>query len=155
MNTTEHETILRILEKRAQRFRPELKLVDVQNEWGYQIDDTGTLEVEEESADIVRERELEASLVEMQELQSINDAVLEIHGQRPMEKQDGVIRLVYENVNGIDSRFKDNWKVDKAKDLHDELAVDIAAYNEHKINMKHKQNKVGFNQLFWGGEAKV
>jgi exonuclease III len=155
MNTTEHETILRILEKRAQRFRPELRLVDVQNEWGYQIDDTGTLEVEEENADIVRERELEASRVEMQELQSINDAVLEIHGQRPMEKQDGVIRLVYENVNGIDSRFKDNWKVDKAKDLHDELAVDIAAYNEHKINMKHKQNKVGFNQLFWGGEAEV
>ena len=97
----------------------------------------------------MRERE------ELVASQSINDAVMEIHWQRPMEKQDGVIRLVYKNANGIDSWFKDNWKVDKAKDLHDELAVDITAYNKHKINMKYKQNKVGFNQLFWGGEAKV
>ena len=29
------------------------------------------------------------------------------------------------------------------------------AYNEHRINMKHNLNKVGFNRLFWGGEAEV
>ena len=27
--------------------------------------------------------------------------------------------------------------------------------NEHRLNMQHKQNKVGFSQLFWGGEAEV
>ena len=27
------------------------------------------------------------------------------------------------------ARFKDNWKVDTAKELHDELEVDIPAYN--------------------------
>ncbi len=29
------------------------------------------------------------------------------------------------------------------------------AYNEHKLNLKHKLNNVGFSQLFWGGEAEV
>ncbi len=33
--------------------------------------------------------------------------------------------------------------------------VDIAAYNKHRLNMQHKLNKVGFNQLFWGGEEEV
>ncbi len=66
-----------------------------------------------------------------------------------------MIRLVYENANGIDSRFKNNWKVEKAKGIHNDLEVDIAAYNEHRLNMQHKLNKVGFNQLFWGSEAKV
>ncbi len=63
--------------------------------------------------------------------------------------------LVCKNANGIDERFKNNWKVEKAKEIHNDLEVDIAAYNKHWLNMQHKLNKVGFNQLFWGGEAEV
>ncbi len=66
-----------------------------------------------------------------------------------------MIRLVYENANGIDGRYKNKWKVEKAKGIHNDLEVDISAYNEHRLNMQHKLNKVGFNQLFWGGEAEV
>jgi hypothetical protein len=33
--------------------------------------------------------------------------------------------------------------------------VDIAAYCEHKLNMKHKKNVNGFNRLFKGGEAAI
>ena len=120
------------------------------------IDESRTLGImEEKEATSARDKELSARLEEERELREINDELLEIHGRYPAKKQEGVIRLIYENANGIDSRFKDNWKVEKAKEIHDELEVDIAAYNEHKMNMKHKMNKVGFNQLFWGGEAEV
>ena len=33
--------------------------------------------------------------------------------------------------------------------------MDVTAYNEHRLNMGHKMNKVGFNQLFWGGEVEI
>ncbi len=33
--------------------------------------------------------------------------------------------------------------------------MDIAAYNEHRLNMAHRQNINGFNQLFKGGKAVV
>ena len=93
---------------------------------------------------------MQVMLVETQELQTINDEVLEIQGNWPAKKQEGVIRLIYENANGIDGRFKDNWRVEKAKELYDELEVDVVAYNEHKLNLWHKMNKLGINQLFWG-----
>jgi hypothetical protein len=41
------------------------------------------------------------------------------------------------------------------KELHEELEVDMAACCEHKLNMKHKKNVNGFNQLFKGGEAVI
>jgi hypothetical protein len=41
------------------------------------------------------------------------------------------------------------------RELHDDLEVDIAAYNKHKTNMAHKSNINGFNQLFKGGTAEV
>jgi hypothetical protein len=63
--------------------------------------------------------------------------------------------MVYENVNGFQNKMFGNEKVDKAKDLHDELEVDIAAYCEHRLNMRHKRNQNGFSQLFKGGEAAV
>lgn len=39
--------------------------------------------------------------------------------------------------------------------MNDELEVDIAAYNEHRLNMKHRDNSIGFSRLFNGGEAEV
>jgi hypothetical protein len=66
-----------------------------------------------------------------------------------------VIWLVYENANGIDGRFKNNWKVEKAKGIHNDLDIDIAACNEHQLNMQHKLNKWGLINFSGGGEAKV
>ena len=31
----------------------------------------------------------------------------------------------------------------------------MVCYNEHRVNMKHKENYNGFNQLFQGGEAGI
>jgi hypothetical protein len=81
--------------------------------------------------------------------------VLEVHGSQPMKKAEGVVRLIYENANGIDGRFSNNYKVEKAKRIHNDLEVDVAAYNEHRLNMQHSLNKVGFSQLFWGGELEI
>ncbi len=59
------------------------------------------------------------------------------------------------NVNRLCNCLTNNEKLERAKDLHDELEVDIAAYNEHRLNMGHRHNINGFNQLFKGGEAEV
>jgi hypothetical protein len=48
-----------------------------------------------------------------------------------------------------------NEKVEQARQIHDELEVDMVAYCEHQLNMHHKKNGNGFNQLFQGGEAVI
>ena len=66
-----------------------------------------------------------------------------------------MIWLIYENINGINNRLAGNEKVTKARQIHDNLAVDIVAYNKHRLNMRHAKNVNGFNQLFNGGEAPI
>ncbi len=83
----------------------------------------------------------------------ISDKVLQVHGVAPSSKGKGVVRLIYENVNGLSNKLSNNEKVDKAKEIHDELEVDIVAYNEHRLNMHDRRNVNGFNQLFKGGEV--
>ena len=48
-----------------------------------------------------------------------------------------------------------NEKVECAKEIHDKLEMDIAVCCKHQLNMRHKKNCNGFNQLFKGGEAAV
>ena len=150
---TSHTRILEILERRARRFQPQLMVAQEEEQIDYRIDETGTLALNGDPPG--RNLEMEARVLEERELRMINDDVLEIHGTRPGKKPEGVVRLIYENANGIDGRFSNNRKVEKAKGIHNDLEVDIAAYNEHRLNMQHKLNKVGFSQLFWGGEAEI
>lgn len=91
---------------------------------------------------------------EIQEIRNITvpDEVLHVHGYAPPKKADGTVRLIYENVNGFQNRLSGNEKVERAKEIHDELEVDIVAYCEHQLNMKHKKNSNGFNCLFKGGK---
>jgi hypothetical protein len=65
----------------------------------------------------------------------------------PATKGEKIIRLINDNANGFSNRLSDNKKIDKAKEIHDELNVDIAAYCEHRLNMINKHNINGFNQL--------
>jgi len=55
---------------------------------------------------------------------------------------------MYANANGINNRMGNNDKVEKAKEIIDELEVDLVAYNQHRLNMRHRLNSNGFNQLF-------
>jgi hypothetical protein len=86
---------------------------------------------------------------EIRELNAIPvpDEVLHVHGFAPPKKAKGMV--------GLNTRMKDNEKVERMRELHNELKTDIAAYCEHKINYKHKKNVNGFNQLFKGGDASI
>ncbi len=81
--------------------------------------------------------------------------MLQVHGFALPKKGEGTIRLIYKNVNGFSNRMCGNEKVEQARQIHDELEVDTVAYCEHQLNMRHKKNGNGFNQLFQGGEAAI
>jgi hypothetical protein len=52
-------------------------------------------------------------------------------------KAEVTLQIVYENVNRFINQLSVDEKEERCKELHDELEVDIAAYCEHKLNMKH------------------
>ncbi len=121
------------------------------------IDETGTVDA---TFLLNRESEINKQLVltEHQEQNrvmelGISEEVLQDRGVAPPSKGKGVVRLIYKNLNGLNNKLSDNNKVDKAKEIHDDLEVDIVAYNEHRLNMHDGRNVNGFNQLFNGGEA--
>ena len=78
-----------------------------------------------------------------------------MHGVLPGNKEEGITRLLYENTNGIHNRLGGNEKLNKAKDLINELGADVMAYNEHRQNLRHKENRNCRSQLFRGGGADV
>ncbi len=100
------------------------------------------------------------ALVEQQERNSvlelgIPEEVLQIHRVAPASKAEEVIRLIYENVNGISDKLSKNDKVKKAKEIINDLEVDIVAYDKHRLTMQDWHNVNGFSQLFKGGEAAI
>jgi hypothetical protein len=97
----------------------------------------------------------QASVREQIECQHVTSEHLEIHGMAPGSKPDGVCRILYNNMNGIDYQNMFHPKIVKARCIHDELEADIVAYNKHRLNLCHKDNQMGFNQLFRSGEAEI
>ena len=89
------------------------------------------------------------------DIRRVSDEILQVHGVLPGRKDDGIVRLLYENANGIPNRLGGNEKLDKAKELIDKLGAEVIAYNEHRQNLRHKDNRNGWNQLFRGGESDV
>jgi hypothetical protein len=117
------------------------------------IDETGM--VDTLGLDVCKEND-----ILQQEINKLNpipvlEEVLWIHGFAPPKKVEGNVHLIYENVNGLNTCLSDNEKVERMKEIHDELEINITAYCKHKINFKHKWNVNGFNQLFKGGEAPI
>ena len=91
----------------------------------------------------------------MRKLRGISDDLLNVHGIAPGPKPEGVTRLLYENPDGFNTRIGGNEKLEKAKEVIDELEADIVAYSEHQINSAHKENVNGMSQMFHGGEAEI
>ncbi len=153
MNGTKHETVLQVLTQRAERFRSRLGrsgLEGLGHAWA--IDKTGTIE----TSGLVT-CESKAEQLEISEVNKITipEEILQVHGFAPSKKGEGMVCLIYENVNGFSNRLSGNEKVKQAQQIHDKLEVDMAAYCEHWLNMHHKKIVNGFNQLFKGGEAAV
>ncbi len=131
-NITGHDTVLQVLTNRAQKYHQrvhETEPKDSGHSWS--LNETGTLET-------LRLHMYSEFDVQQQEISEINmievpKEVLQVHGHAPPTKAEGTVRLiyVYENVNGFSNRLSRNKKVEKAKEIHDELKADITAYCEH------------------------
>jgi hypothetical protein len=67
---------------------------------------------------------------------------LEVQGMAQSQKAEGILQLLYENVDGLRAQLGGNEKLSKLKVVLDDLEADIFAFNEHKNNLKHKLNKL-------------
>jgi hypothetical protein len=147
MNTTSHERVLASLLHRADRFCNICQNnQDKSHAWA--LDKTGTM----------RTSTIKFSEVEQQEKEEVNNIdvpneVLQVHGLAPQRKVEGILQLIYKNMNGLSNRMCNNKKLEKARAI--ELEVDIAAYHKHQLNMRHHLNCNGLNQVFIGGEAAI
>ena len=134
--STAHTTVLEILEKRARRWSNRYTAANIPSH-----DSTQT------SFALMQE--------EQQAIENIHDSLLEVHGDPPPSKADGVCRLLYENLNGINNRMASNHKLNKAKQLIHDLEADMVAYNEHRLNLSNKRNINGFKKMFHRGETEI
>ncbi len=48
---------------------------------------------------------------------------------------EGTVCLIYENIDGINSKMCNNKKLERMREIHDEFEVDIAAYSKHQFNI--------------------
>jgi hypothetical protein len=114
------------------------------------IDETGTVPRFQAGDDDVNRVNVEEQL--RKEIREVSDYLLEVHGVPPGRKGEGITRLIYENLNGIQSTLSNkNEKLEKARKVIDDLQADVVCYNEHRQNLQHKTNRNGFRQMFNGG----
>jgi hypothetical protein len=84
----------------------------------------------------------------------VSDYLLEVHEVPSGRKGEGVTRLIYENLNGLQSTLlSKNEKLEKARRVIDNLQANVACYNEHCENLWHQANQNGFCQMFNGGDT--
>ena len=176
MGITRHTKVMSALEKRALRYRRKGHDKQDQDEALYNaaVDETGTVSTQgltdsdEDSVSTKGESaageytnvggstvEIEASIKEISEIQGVADELLTVHGVAPGPKPEGVTRMIYENLDGINTRICGNEKLEKEKEIIDELEADLVGIVEHKINVAHKDNVNGLGQMFRGGEAEI
>ena len=85
----------------------------------------------------------------------IEDEILKVHGMAPGRKAEGVTREIYENCDGLNNRIGGNRKLDKAKEIIDDLEADVVMLNKHRMNISHKENRNRMSQLFNGGKNTI
>jgi hypothetical protein len=121
LNTIRHMSILSALEHWANRFRKKGNLIDSKTRLhSWMLDETGTI-----NTGLIGHGEILQQ--EQINIRGVSEEVLEVHGVLPGRKEEGITRLLYENANGLSNRMGGNKKLDKCKDLYDELGADIGA----------------------------
>ncbi len=140
MNITNHESVLAALKNWASHYsnRGTTRGVD-DNLVSWALEETGM--VDASFLCNSNENTKQIALIKQQERNrvlelGIQEEVLQIHGVAPASKAEGVIWLIYENVNNISNKLSKNDKVEKAKKIIDDLEVDIVVYNKHQLNMQ-------------------
>jgi len=170
MNVTKHRNVLIALENRSLRHgnkRPGVIIDPDEALYQEAVDVTDTVStagfsdnegMEMDSASLKNTRAHLSTIItlkEQQEVQGVSDNLLQVHGVSTGKKDEGITRVVYENGNGCSTKIQSNEKLEKAKEIIDELEAEIVAYSEHRINCKHRSNKNGMSQMFQGGEAEI
>jgi hypothetical protein len=90
------------------------------------------------------------------EIMGVSEYLLEVHGLPPGRKGDKVTRLIYENLNGLQSTMlRKNEKLEKARRVINDLQADIVCYTKHRQNLHHKSNWNGFWHMFNGGKTEL
>ena len=149
LNTITHMSFLSALEHRANRFRKKGNLIKSEaRSHSWMLDETGMI-----NTGLLDRREILQQ--ELIDIRGVSEEVLEVHGVLLGHKEEGMTRLLYKNAHGLSNRMCGNRKLDKCRDLFNKLGADIIAINEHRQNVKHKDNRNSWNQLFKGGEADV
>ncbi len=149
LQTTSHTTVLQALSRRAGN----LYVKNATEERDWSIDETGTLDTL--GLDICKENDVLQQEISKLNATPVLEEVLQIHGFAPPKKMEGNVRLIYENINGLNTHLSNNEKVEWMKEIHDKPKIVMTAYCKHKINFKHKRNVNGLNQLFKGGKAPI
>jgi hypothetical protein len=149
LNTTSHQLILNSLSHRGLAL-PGQSTPTTNSHHAWTLDETGTIRTDNI---LCVGNNLCFNEVERNEVTEINkldvpDKIFTLHGSLPPTKPNGIVRLIYKNVNRLNNKLADNKKVERVKEIHDKLEVDIVVYNEHQLNMRHPSNINGFNQLF-------
>ena len=62
---------------------------------------------------------------------------------------------MYEILNDLNSIISGNDKLEKARQIIDDIEAYVVAYCEHRQNLRQKQNKNGFRHIFNGGETDI
>jgi hypothetical protein len=140
---TEHSSIMEYLGKRTERFRRNWRL------HGEEMED---IIAELKGAEEMRgdgDTESNARATEHAAVQdAITEGLLQPHGTPPNTKQDGIFRLLCKNPNGLNNRITGGQKLRKAIDIKDELEAGGLLFSEHQLNLRHKDNKNDFKQMF-------
>jgi hypothetical protein len=159
MDITSHDSVLRALECQANQYKCKGKLQSEEDQLlAWTLDKTGTIDTVQFLS--VKEKCERYALIEQQEKNRVlefglSDEVFWVHGVAPAGKGEGIICLIYKNMNRISNKMSNNNKLEKAKEIYNESEVDIAAYNKHQLNLRHCLNVNGFNQMFEGGEVAI
>ena len=87
------------------------------------MDNTGTVSTEGRTDSEIYSFVGSVELLELEEIKYVVDEVMEVHGIAPGT------RLFYDNENGIKSRLSRYKKLDKARDIVNELEANTVAFN--------------------------
>ena len=64
---------------------------------------------------------------ELEEVRWVDDYLLKVYGVAPGKKEDGIVRLMYENLNGLNSTLSGHDKLEKARQIIDDMEADVVA----------------------------
>ncbi len=137
----QHQSVLTVLEQWALWYQESQSYEELEDEQHLDeaIDEMGTVAAPsvEDASEQCRTAEQEVST----EIRGVLEYLLDVHGLPPGQKGEGVTRVIYKNLNGLQSALSKNEKLDKAWQVINDLQADVVCYNEHCQNLKHKTNQ--------------